>query len=87
MFPITVTGKASAAQQDVALSSGTLWAVPEETPTAFVYGGRNHAVMLATPADLADYAVGFSLTEGIIDTPCDIEALDIHHLPQGIDPA
>ncbi len=85
MFPITVTGKASAAQQDIALSSGALWAVPEETPTAFVYGGRNHAVMLATPADLADYAVGFSLTEGIVDTPGDIEALDIHHLPQGID--
>lgn len=85
MFPTTVTGTPLSAQHSVALSSGENWAVPEETPIAFVFDRRNYAVMLATPADLTDFAVGFSLTEGIIDTPQDIVALDIHHLAQGID--
>ena len=85
MFPVTVTGTAPLAQLTVALGNGDQWAVPEETPIAFVYGGGNYAVMLATPADLTDFAIGFSLTEAIIDTAADIAALDIHHLAQGSD--
>jgi formate dehydrogenase accessory protein FdhD len=85
VFLVSVTGTPPAAEHNVGLSNGTHWSVPEETPVAFVFGGCNYAVMLATPADLTDFAVGFSLTEGIIDSPADIIALDIHHLTQGSD--
>jgi FdhD protein len=59
--------------------------VPEETPVALSYGGTTHAVMMASPADLEDFALGFSLTEGIIGTPDEIEAIEAQDLGAGID--
>ncbi|WP_447579050.1 formate dehydrogenase accessory sulfurtransferase FdhD [Achromobacter kerstersii] len=54
--------------------------VAEETPVALEFNGISHATMLATPADLEDFAVGFSLSEGIIDSVSDVRGIDV--LPQ-----
>jgi FdhD protein len=54
--------------------------LPEEAPVAFAYQGTSYAVMMATPADLEDFAIGFSLTEGLIARATDVEFVEI--LPQ-----
>ena len=56
-----------------------------ETPVAIVVNGTTFAVMLASPADLEDFAVGFALSEGIVTAPGDIEAIEIVIQPGGIE--
>jgi len=46
----------------------------DEVPVALVYNGISHVVMMTTPKDLEAFALGFSLSEGIIDAPGDISA-------------
>jgi len=49
----------------------------DEVPVALVYNGISHVVMMTTPKDLEAFAIGFSLSEGIIDAPGDIFGLDV----------
>jgi FdhD protein len=56
----------------------------EEVPVAFVYEGASYAVMMATPADLGDFGLGFSLNERVVCSPEEIESLDIVHGDDGI---
>jgi len=59
--------------------------VAEEAPVALVYNGEPHVVMLATPLDLEDFAVGFSLTEGLVAAVDELRSVRVHHRTEGIE--
>ena len=51
--------------------------VGQEWPVALVFNGISHAVMMCTPRDLEAFAVGFSLTEGIVERGSDIHDIEV----------
>jgi FdhD protein len=55
-----------------------------EAPINMLFGGIPFAVMMTTPADLEDFAIGFALTEGIIETPGDVRDVAIERAAQGL---
>ncbi|MDI1349782.1 formate dehydrogenase accessory sulfurtransferase FdhD [Aquabacterium sp.] len=56
----------------------------EEVPVALVFNGISHAVMMASPQDLEDFALGFGLTEGLLLSPDELHGVEV--LPVGDDP-
>jgi FdhD protein len=72
------------AWRDGRLGEGTR-AIPEETALALTYNGGTYAVMMGTPQNLEDFAVGFSLNEGIVQSPGEISSLEIVDLDEGIE--
>ena len=57
----------------------------EEVPVALVYNGISHVVMMASPKDLELFAIGFSLSEGIIERPQDIYGMDVVQACNGLE--
>lgn len=74
-----VSAAVEATSRDGGEEQRRLVTVAEETPIAFRYNGFPYAVMMATPADLQDFALGFSVSEGIIRPTA--ESPDIQVLP------
>jgi FdhD protein len=80
---------AAATAAPVLRVDGNTWARAEtslaaEVPIAFEYNGIAHAVMLATPADLEDFALGFTFSEGLIDAPADFYGMEALASKQGL---
>ncbi len=58
--------------------------VPVEVPVNFVYATLPYAVLMATPADFEDFAVGFSVTEGIVRNAAEIRGIAVSVVPRGV---
>src|SRR5215467_2728466 len=66
-------------------ASGGTRRIAEESAVALTYNGGTYAVMMATPQHLKDFAVGFSLTESVVQSADEIEFIDIVELDDGIE--
>ena len=59
--------------------------IAEEVPISLIYNGVPHVVMLATPTDLEEFALGFSITEGIIKSPHELLSARVYNRSNGIE--
>ena len=70
-------------RRDGAVTDAHDW-LADEVPVALIFNGISHAVMLATPLDLEDFALGFGLTEGLLDRPDELYGVDVQPDPAGM---
>ncbi|MEP6990884.1 MAG: formate dehydrogenase accessory sulfurtransferase FdhD [bacterium] len=79
------TSLAPAIRLEHGSASVTEETLAEETPVTFVYNGVSHAVMMATPSDLEDFATGFSITEGLVGDGAAISSIAVVRYAKGIE--
>jgi FdhD protein len=82
--PQTVSPAVRGAVVSARGARATVWRVPEETPLAMLLNGGAFAVMMGTPADLEDFALGFALTEGIVEQVGQVSSLRIAEARDGL---
>jgi FdhD protein len=66
------------------VSSQSDW-VAEEVPVALVFNGISHAVMLASPCDLEEFALGFGLTEGLLASAAELYGVELREVTDGVE--
>jgi FdhD protein len=84
-----MTGSTFSQHEEIAWRGGrvtsTARLVAEETAVALSYNGSTHAVMMATPTDLEDFGIGFTLTEGIVERASEIRSIELTPSEFGIE--
>ena len=70
-------------RRDGAVNESQDW-LADEVPVALIFNGISHAVMLATPLDLEDFALGFGLTEGLLAHPDELYGVEVQPDPAGM---
>ena len=83
--PAGVSAEVSVDRWTRGASTHTIDLVAEEMPVALVYHDVPHVVMLATPADLEDYAVGFTLSEGLVAHAAEIRGVEVRYGAASVD--
>ena len=84
-----ITGSTFTRHEEIGWRGGhatlTTRLVAEETAVALSYNGSTHAVMMATPADLEDFGIGFTLTEGIVEQAGEIDSVELIETELGVE--
>ena len=75
----------SKAYKSTSLKKEIIESIAEETPIALIYNGISHVVMMGTPSNLEDFALGFSITEGIVKKISDVYSIEIEKQDNGIE--
>ncbi|ABD90084.1 formate dehydrogenase accessory sulfurtransferase FdhD [Rhodopseudomonas palustris] len=84
LLPASVRTSCEIAVQPLGRGKSTAM-VAEEVPIGVLYSGIPHAVMMASPADLEDFAIGFSVTEGIIKAASDVREISVQQTCDGVE--
>ena len=84
LIPPGVRAQAVTAWRDGRAQAQPDW-IAEEVPVALVFNGISHAVMMASPADLEEFALGFGLTEGLLADAGELYGVDVQTVADGIE--